>query len=59
MANLDCATESTFYLHQKEVIPKIEELAEQIVKSCLEQSKLSTKPKISIDSRWSSIRYGS
>ena len=59
MVNLDCSAESTFYLHQKEIAPKIEELANETVKTSLEQSKGSNSPKISIDSRWSSRRNGS
>ena len=57
--NIDTVAESTFYEHQKKIIPIIEQCAQESVSQARELVKDVQSPSVSIDSRWSSRRNGS
>ena len=57
--NIDTVAESTFYEHQKKIIPIIEDCAKRNIAEAREQVKNVESPFIAIDSRWSSRRNGS
>ena len=59
MCNMKTVAESTYYTHQKKILPIIESCAQTTVENAKTEVQNIKNPKISIDSRWSSKRNGS